>query len=37
MNAKIDHAVARPVAIFYNHAVPEPMRDGVHNVAHQSR
>ena len=28
----IDHAVARPVAVFYNHAVPEFARDGVHNV-----
>jgi len=27
----IDHAVARPVAVFYNHAVPEFARDGVHN------
>jgi len=32
MNAKIDHAVARPVAIFYNHAFPEPVRDSVHNA-----
>jgi phospholipid-binding lipoprotein MlaA len=23
--------VIRPVAVFYNHAVPEPARDGVHN------
>src|ERR1700688_1536115 len=28
---KLDHAVARPVAVFYNHAVPEFARDGVHN------
>src|SRR5579871_1929686 len=27
----IDHAVARPVAVFYNHAVPEFARDSVHN------
>src|SRR5476651_1235063 len=27
----IDHAIARPVAVFYNHAVPEFARDGVHN------
>jgi phospholipid-binding lipoprotein MlaA len=27
----VDHAVARPVAVFYNHAVPAPARDGVHN------
>src|ERR1700733_15323298 len=28
----VDHAVARPVAVFYNHAVPEVARDGVHNA-----
>jgi phospholipid-binding lipoprotein MlaA len=27
----IDHTVARPVAVFYNHAVPEFARDGIHN------
>ena len=27
----LDHAVARPVAVIYNHAVPELARDGVHN------
>ncbi len=27
----VDHAVARPVAVFYNHAVPDFARDGVHN------
>jgi len=27
-----DHAVARPVAVFYNHAVPGIMREGVHNA-----
>jgi phospholipid-binding lipoprotein MlaA len=29
---KLDHAVATPVAKFYNHAVPEPARDGIHNA-----
>src|SRR3984957_11829244 len=29
---KVDHAVARPVAVFYRSAVPEPARDGVHNA-----
>ncbi|HXC55433.1 MAG TPA: VacJ family lipoprotein [Rhizomicrobium sp.] len=28
---KIDHAVARPVAVFYNHAVPGAARESVHN------
>jgi phospholipid-binding lipoprotein MlaA len=28
----LDHAVARPVAVFYNHAVPQFARDGIHNV-----
>ena len=28
----VDHAVARPVAVFYNHAVPEPARNGIHNA-----
>lgn len=32
MNQKLDHAVARPVAVFYNHAFPEVFRDGVHNA-----
>src|SRR5450755_3115522 len=27
----IDHAVARPVGVFYNHAVPQFARDGIHN------
>lgn len=27
----LDHAVARPVAVFYNHAVPQFARDGIHN------
>ncbi len=31
MNTEIDDAVAKPVAKFYNHAVPEFARDGVHN------
>ena len=31
-NQSLDKSVARPVAVFYNHAVPEPVRDGVHNV-----
>ena len=29
---KLDHAVATPVAKFYNHAVPAPARDGIHNA-----
>ena len=31
-DVKLDHAVATPVAKFYNHAVPEPARDGIHNA-----
>ncbi|MGA7675404.1 MAG: VacJ family lipoprotein [Rhizomicrobium sp.] len=31
MNTAIDNAFAKPVAKFYNHAVPVPVRDGVHN------
>lgn len=31
MNMKIDKAVAKPVAKFYNHAVPQFARTGVHN------
>ncbi|MDE1938579.1 MAG: VacJ family lipoprotein [Alphaproteobacteria bacterium] len=31
MNTKVQDAVAKPVAKFYNHAVPEFARDGVHN------
>ncbi len=27
----VDHAVARPVAVFYNHAVPAGARNGLHN------
>ena len=29
---KADHAVARPVAVFYNHAFPGIFREGVHNA-----
>src|SRR6185437_1845471 len=32
LDQKLDHAVARPVAVFYNHAVPQIARDGIHNV-----
>lgn len=31
-NNKVDEAVAKPVAKFYNHAVPEFARDSVHNI-----
>ncbi len=31
INIKIDKAVAKPVAKFYNHAVPQFARNGVHN------
>ncbi|MDE2111222.1 MAG: VacJ family lipoprotein [Alphaproteobacteria bacterium] len=31
MNTKVQDAVAKPVAKFYNHAVPEFARDGLHN------
>ncbi|MBV9990366.1 MAG: VacJ family lipoprotein [Alphaproteobacteria bacterium] len=31
-NQGLDKHVAAPVAKFYNHAVPEPVRDGIHNV-----
>jgi phospholipid-binding lipoprotein MlaA len=30
-NSKIDRAVAKPIAKFYNHAVPQTARTGVHN------
>jgi phospholipid-binding lipoprotein MlaA len=30
-NTSVDHAIAKPVAKFYNHAVPEFARDGIHN------
>src|SRR5579884_1634809 len=29
---KLDRAVVRPVAKFYNRSVPEPARDGIHNA-----
>ncbi len=29
---KVDYAVARPVAVFYNHAVPGVAREGIHNA-----
>lgn len=32
LNQSLDKHVARPVAVFYNHAVPEPFRLGVRNV-----
>lgn len=31
LNDKLDRAVALPVATFYVHAVPNPLRDGIHN------
>ncbi|MDR3528797.1 MAG: VacJ family lipoprotein [Rhizomicrobium sp.] len=31
LNTKIDNAVAKPIAKFYNHAVPQNARTGVHN------
>lgn len=31
VNMKIDKAVAKPIAKFYNHAVPQSARNGVHN------
>lgn len=31
LDQDLDKAVMRPVAVFYNHAVPEFARDGVHN------
>jgi phospholipid-binding lipoprotein MlaA len=31
MNEKLDRNVALPLATFYVHAVPHPIRDGVHN------
>ena len=31
-NQKIDRNITRPVAVFYNHAVPQFARDGLHNV-----
>jgi phospholipid-binding lipoprotein MlaA len=32
LDVKLDDAVAKPVAKFYKSAVPEPAREGVHNV-----
>jgi phospholipid-binding lipoprotein MlaA len=32
INMKVDKAVAKPVAKFYNHAVPQVARNGVHNL-----
>ena len=32
MNQSVDRNFAKPVAKFYNHVVPEPARDGIHNV-----
>jgi phospholipid-binding lipoprotein MlaA len=29
---RVDHAVARPIASGYRDVVPEPVRDGIHNV-----
>ena len=31
-DVKLDHAVARPIAKGYNEAVPQPVRDGIHNA-----
>ena len=31
LNENLDKHVARPVAVFYTRAVPEPARDGIHN------
>jgi phospholipid-binding lipoprotein MlaA len=31
-DVKLDHAVARPLAKGYNQAVPQPVRDGIHNA-----
>ena len=31
-DVRVDHAVARPIAKGYRAAVPEPVRDGIHNV-----
>lgn len=31
-NQGLDKHVARPLAVFYNHVVPEPARDGIHNM-----
>jgi phospholipid-binding lipoprotein MlaA len=34
---KVDKAVVGPVAEGYEHVVPEPVRDGVHNMVHNLR
>lgn len=31
LDQTFDHAIARPAAVFYNHAVPGVARDGIHN------
>ena len=31
-DVRLDHAVARPIAKGYRDAVPEPVRDGIHNA-----
>ena len=31
-DVKLDHAVARPIAKGYNDAVPQPVREGIHNA-----
>src|SRR5579883_1472586 len=31
-DVKLDHAVARPIAKGYRAAVPEPVREGIHNA-----
>src|ERR1044072_5222907 len=31
-DVRVDHAVARPIAKGYRTAVPEPVRDGIHNA-----
>jgi phospholipid-binding lipoprotein MlaA len=33
-NQSLDKHIARPVAVAYNDVVPEPLRNGVHNVLH---
>jgi phospholipid-binding lipoprotein MlaA len=31
-DVKLDHTIARPIAKGYRDAVPEPLRDGIHNA-----
>ena len=31
-NQSLDKHFARPIAVFYNHAVPQPVRDSVHGI-----